>query len=335
MMEPRVAWKQRACRFRPSQAGGTVLVCILLATGVSPVLAEQSRQTVFIPVWPASDESPSDSISSTPDAPKRGRGFMPVRLRHLWWEVARITGLALPEPEKTFHDCKGQWPCIGRQLQKALGPRARLERIMHPDTDTIRFVHSLPTLTGIEHPAKGVIRLRIVRFGRRALREIRAALARTPSGRSAYRTVQIDLRDHPGGTLHAMIRLASGLIGPVPHAFALKTRQGRLRWIDLPDEGSPLLNTALEGVAIEVFVNGRTASSAEVFAALMRRYAGARVLGNRTFGKDWLLRTVVVSHDWRLLVPAERIIVPGETLAGGLHPDAPLDISFSRDGIRK
>ena len=28
-------------------------------------------------------------------------------------------------------------------------------------------------------------------------------------------------------------------------------------------------------------------------------------------------------HDWRLLIPAERIEVPGEVLAGGLIPDYP------------
>ena len=38
-------------------------------------------------------------------------------------------------------------------------------------------------------------------------------------------------------------------------------------------------------------------------------------------GKDWLTRLVPVDHDWRLAVPAERIEVPGETLAHGLVPD--------------
>ena len=56
-------------------------------------------------------------------------------------------------------------------------------------------------------------------------------------------------------------------------------------------------------------------------AALLRRHAGARLIGARTQVKDWLTQLVPVDHDWRLAIPAERIEVPGETLAQGLVPD--------------
>jgi hypothetical protein len=52
----------------------------------------------------------------------------------------------------------------------------------------------------------------------------------------------------------------------------------------------------------------------------LRRYAGARLAGSRTAGKDHLTRVIAVDHDWRLLVPAERIEVPGVELTGGLRP---------------
>ncbi len=69
-----------------------------------------------------------------------------------------------------------------------------------------------------------------------------------------------------------------------------------------------------------VLVGPETASSAEVLAALLQRYAGARLAGSRTAGKDHLTRVIAVDHDWRLLVPAERIEVPGIELTGGLRP---------------
>ena len=53
--------------------------------------------------------------------------------------------------------------------------------------------------------------------------------------------------------------------------------------------------------------------------------------GRRTAGKDHLTRVDAVDHDWRLLVPAERIEVPGVDLTGGLVPaeglpdDSPAD----------
>lgn len=70
-----------------------------------------------------------------------------------------------------------------------------------------------------------------------------------------------------------------------------------------------------------VLVGPGTASSAEVLAALLQRYADARLAGSQTAGKDYLTRVIAVDHDWRLLVPAERIEVPGVTLTGGLQPD--------------
>ncbi|MDX1425437.1 MAG: hypothetical protein R3322_19990, partial [Kiloniellales bacterium] len=52
----------------------------------------------------------------------------------------------------------------------------------------------------------------------------------------------------------------------------------------------------------------------------LSRHAGARLAGARTAGKDYLTRVIAVDHDWRLLLPAERIEVPGVALAGGLRP---------------
>ena len=69
-----------------------------------------------------------------------------------------------------------------------------------------------------------------------------------------------------------------------------------------------------------MLVGPGTASSAEVLAALLQRYAGACLAGARTAGKDHLTRVIAVDHDWRLLVAAERIEVPGVDLTGGLRP---------------
>lgn len=78
---------------------------------------------------------------------------------------------------------------------------------------------------------------------------------------------------------------------------------------------------AVEVDAIDVPIGPETASSAEVLAALLRRHAGARLVGAPTRGKDRIARLVPVDHDRRLMLPAERIEVPGETLAQGLVPD--------------
>ena len=75
---------------------------------------------------------------------------------------------------------------------------------------------------------------------------------------------------------------------------------------------------------ITVLVGPDTMSSGEVLAALLRRYAGATVLGERTFGKDYALRVEPIAHGWRALIPDGRLEVGGEILAGGLVPDGPI-----------
>ena len=80
---------------------------------------------------------------------------------------------------------------------------------------------------------------------------------------------------------------------------------------------------------ITVLVGRQTASSGEILAALLRRHAGAELVGERTAGKDYLTRVVPLDQDWRLLLPAERIEVPGESLSGGLQPDRALPQAFA------
>ena len=114
-----------------------------------------------------------------------------------------------------------------------------------------------------------------------------------------------------------MLRVAALFTGPVDEALWIAERGGR-RGVAIPSS-PPRLDLA----ALTVLIGPETASSAEILAALLRRHAGAKVVGQRSVGKDYLLRAIPVHHDWRLLVPAGRIEVPGEVLAGGLMPDRP------------
>ena len=113
-----------------------------------------------------------------------------------------------------------------------------------------------------------------------------------------------------------MLRIAGRFTGPVPNALYL---------VD-PDQSLaiPQPSGAVWRGQITVLVGPNTISSGEVLAALLRRHAGAAVLGERTWGKDYVLRVEAVDPDWRALVPDGRIEVPGESLAGGLVPDGPI-----------
>lgn len=184
-----------------------------------------------------------------------------------------------------------------------------LQRVRHPSSDQIRWANSESSIVRVAHLGAGQRLIRLDRFGRKADYELSAALR-------GARALVLDLRHNHGGVLRRMLRIAGRFTGPVPDAVHLV-------------EGDQLLaipqpSGAVWRGQITVLVGPNTISSGEVLAALLRRHTGAAVLGERTWGKDYVLRVEAVDPDWRALVPDGRIEVPGETLAGGLLPDGPI-----------
>jgi len=204
--------------------------------------------------------------------------------------------------------------CAARLIVAGGDGRTRLERRAHPDTDTIRWVTTRASLGSHAQAEDGQKLVVLERFGRKVEWELRAAL----TGQEGGKGLVLDLRTNHGGDFGRMLRVAGLFTGTVPDALYLIDGSGR-RPVAIPNTGAPLAAGALT-----VLVGSETASSGEILAALLRRYAGAELAGQRTLGKDYLLRIVAIDQDWRLLLPAERVEVPGETLAGGLLPDRPL-----------
>jgi len=202
--------------------------------------------------------------------------------------------------------------CAAQLIAKGL-PAVRLVPVSHPDTDTIRRAHTVPSVSAAERRSDGSLVLVLDRFGRTADREIADAIAAAGPAETAQ--VVLDLRGNAGGDFDRMRRVASLFTGPREGAIRLYGRDGAT------DVALPRPLRTIGEFEIDVLVGPGTASSAEVLAALLRRHAGARLVGAPTLGKDRIDRLVPVDHDWRLAIPAERIEVPGETLAQGLAPD--------------
>ena len=236
----------------------------------------------------------------------------------------RVAALALrpvPPLAALRAQCREDTLCAARLLARALGPRARLQRISHPDTDAIRLVRVRRSITSARRLADGGLQVELRRFGIKAVAEMRAVLHK----QKGTRRIVIDLRRNGGGNVARMLRIAALFTGPLRRAVRLRTAAGE-RWLDVPAPAQPPLplpgSRGSHMAHIELLVGPGTASSAEILAALLRRHAGARMLGRRTHGKNWLSSAVPVGHDWQLLVPSAIIEVPGETLSGGLRPDA-------------
>lgn len=254
--------------------------------------------------------------------------------------VARVIAAVGPERLGAFglsaealrRDCPRDALCAARSIV-AGDTRARLARVAPPDTDRIRWVRNLPSVAEARLLADGRALVSLVRFGRKAGRELAAALEtfRDPdSGGRWDGRLLLDLRGHRGGDLGRMLRFAGVFTGAVPAALRLEGEGGRSLDIPAPAHRPEALR---ELAGLDLLVGPETASSAEILAALLRRHAGARVLGRRTAGKDYLHRIVPIEQGWSLFLPAETVAVPGETLAGGLMPDGPLPPGLPKWGL--
>jgi hypothetical protein len=214
--------------------------------------------------------------------------------------------------ELTLH-CRGDALCAARHIVVAMGPRAALMRVQHPDTDAIRWVTTKSSVVRVTDD--GLHRLIALRqFGRKVTKELLSALNMRSVG-PLTRAVVLDLRCNHGGDFDRMIRVAGLFIGPVAEAVTLVGHHGRMT-VDIPTTVSRVVADSLT-----VYVGPETASSAEVLAILLKRYVGATIVGQVTYGKDFLVRVIPVTHDWNLLLPSAIIEVSGYDLSAGIVPD--------------
>jgi carboxyl-terminal processing protease len=183
--------------------------------------------------------------------------------------------------------------------------------VHHPTSDQIRWAITESSVTRTTDLGAGRRLVRLDGFGRKVDYELSAALR----GADA---VVLDLRHNHGGVLRRMLRIAGRFTGPVPGAVRL-VKADQVRVLAIPQASGAVWHGQ-----ITVLVGADTISSGEVLAALLRRHAGATVLGERTWGKDYVLRVEAIDPDWRALIPDGQIEVPGEILAGGLLPDGPV-----------
>ena len=218
-------------------------------------------------------------------------------------------GAALPSRAALTAACGGDLHCSAQRLADALGPRARLLAVTHPDTDTIRWVETRPSLRLAEQD--GARQVELLHFGRKVMPELAAAF---DAADERQPPVVLDLRQAQGGRFDRMLAVAGFFLGPRRQALALVEGE-RTTWLDLPAPATPGPRLAA------VRIGRSTASAGEVLAALLAAYGGAMLCGAEPSAGAAALKSVIpVDHDWRLLVERARIEVPSIELRGGLRP---------------
>jgi carboxyl-terminal processing protease len=155
--------------------------------------------------------------------------------------------------------------------------------------------------------------LRLSFFGRRTLEDLRKALSDFFPPLCA---LTIDLRDNSGGSFAQALRLAE-LFLPLGAPLTLyEDRQGRAL---LYSTGT----AAPRQERLTLLINARTASSAELFAGVLRWHHRAELVGAPTTGKRTVQQVVRLDQAYLLFLTTGRFLAPDGSPFGvhGLTPD--------------
>jgi carboxyl-terminal processing protease len=139
------------------------------------------------------------------------------------------------------------------------------------------------------------------------------ALRRFGAGTSA---LIVDLRGCPGGELTAAVELAGDFLPPGAVIVTAVDGEG--------DETVYRARGGGPGVPLFVLVDGRTASSAEIFAGALQAHGRAVVVGERTYGKGSAQELLpgLTGPGARYDTVATFLLPGGEPIEGrGIHPD--------------
>jgi C-terminal processing protease CtpA/Prc len=184
-----------------------------------------------------------------------------------------------------------------------------------PSLDFIRGLASEGQEPSVQSNSSGRAYIRLRAFTRRTGHQFESAL-RSQHG-MAMKTLVIDLRDNAGGDLSSALEVAGNF---VPHQAPMLELIGRTAVRGYTNPGYPHFTD----IRLDVLVNGKTASSAEVLAWLLRYYAGARILGNHTKGKGTVQEIYRVDPQARLVLTTAVYRMPdGSSLDRvGITPDS-------------
>lgn len=175
---------------------------------------------------------------------------------------------------------------------------------------TVRGVRILPNSGGTGY-------IRLLQFGGSSVKEFDEALKKLQSQKMD--SLIIDLRDNPGGLLGTAVDLCSRFIagGKVVVSVERRNAKGTVLYADARCPKYPDL-------PLVVLINGNSASAAEIFAACMRDYKRAVLIGERSFGKGSVQSVIELgANNGALRLTTARYYTPGRAVihGNGIQPD--------------
>ena len=130
-----------------------------------------------------------------------------------------------------------------------------------------------------------------------------------------------DVRYNPGGYVHELVNVLDHIL-PEGELFRSVDYRGN-ESVDSSDKN------CIEGVPMAVLINGDSYSAAEFFAAALREYDYALVVGEPTVGKGYFQQNYKLEDGSAVNLSVGKYFTPkGVSLAevGGLIPDVPVEV---------
>jgi carboxyl-terminal processing protease len=127
--------------------------------------------------------------------------------------------------------------------------------------------------------------------------------------------VILDLRNNPGGYFGEAIHVASEFV----KQGVIVSEQGRGEKRDFSASG----DGRLTNLPVILLVNQGSASSSEIVAGALRDNLGAKLVGERTFGKGLIQERIELKNDAGLTITIAKWVLPSGKWIGedGLAPD--------------
>lgn len=201
------------------------------------------------------------------------------------------------------------------EIMQRLDPNSRIVERGSMSLDFIRGLEPEGAVTLLDESDRPDACLRVAFFGRWTVPDAERALRGIPP----ERPLTIDLRDNGGGSVQAAFQLAERFVPAGTKLAMYEDRRGRVLHVATRSEPP-------DRRALMIVVNERTASSAELFAAILASLGRARLAGSPTAGKLTVQGAMRLDGSHLLYLTIGRLLAPdgrpfGER--GHLVPERP------------
>ena len=212
----------------------------------------------------------------------------------------RALGHVIPELAQMSASCDGDALCAARFLKDSIGPGAAIIPAIDTQPTRTKWLDRKAPLRVVPDPSAGGIFIEFYQFDAPFLSNIFNHLAVIP------KKMILDVRGlQLSDELSEIRRTASLFTGKTDRAFRLVYATGRA-----VDWHIPKPKKQWSDVEIIIRLDDATPSNGLAFAAIMARYANARIEGGELPEPLFLHRLVPIMHGWDMLVPSGEVRVP-------------------------